>query len=145
MSVKPSNLAVPALLTLLGACSSIVDGTTQNITVNTNPPNAECGFYRQGTRIATVAATPGSALVDKTKHDITIVCVREGHQQATYFNKSGVAGATFGNIIAGGGIGWAIDSASGADNKYDAIVNLTLPPATTGPRAPKPPLPATFP
>ena len=145
MKLSLPRLAVPALLTLLGACSSIVDGTTQNITVNTNPPNAECGFYRQGTRIATVAVTPGSALVDKTKHDITIVCVREGHQQATYINKSGVAGATFGNIILGGGIGWAIDSASGADNKYDPNVNLTLPPATTGSGTPKTPLPATFP
>ena len=32
------------------------------------------------------------------------------------------------NIILGGGIGWAIDSASGADNKYTSPVNLTLVP-----------------
>lgn len=129
----------------LSGCSSIVDGTTQNIVVNTNPSNAECGFYRQGMRIATIASTPASALVDKTKHDITILCVREGHQPTTFFNKSGVAGATFGNIILGGGIGWAIDSASGADNKYDSPVNLTLTPATAGPNSPKPALPSSYP
>ncbi len=28
----------------------------------------------------------------------------------------------------GGGIGWAIDSASGADNKYTSPVNITLVP-----------------
>ncbi|MBL8701604.1 MAG: hypothetical protein JNK67_24705 [Alphaproteobacteria bacterium] len=130
---------------LLSACSSIVDGTTQQIAVNTNPAGAECGFYRQAQRIATIASTPASALVDKTKHDIAIVCVREGHQQTVYQNKSGVAGATFGNIILGGGIGWAIDSASGADNKYDSPVNMTLLPANSGPATPKTPLPATYP
>jgi len=36
----------------------------------------------------------------------------------------------FGNIVLGGGIGWAIDSASGADNKYDGVVNVTLVPAS---------------
>jgi hypothetical protein len=39
-----------------------------------------------------------------------------------------VAGATFGNIVLGRAIGWAIDSASGADNKYESPVNLTLVP-----------------
>ena len=75
---------------------------------------------------------PGSALIEKTKHDIWVVCVKLGYQQATYFNHSGAAGATVGNIILGGGIGWIIDSASGADNKYDSPVNLTLSPNPPG-------------
>ena len=119
-------------LVLLASCASIVEGTSQNITVNTNPAGADCGFYREGMKIATVQGTPGSALVNKTKHDIWIVCVKDGYQMATYFNHSGVAGGTFGNIVLGGGIGWAIDSASGADNKYDGAVNLTLAPAQPG-------------
>lgn len=56
-------------------------------------------------------------------------CNKQGYQEATYLNHSGAAGATFGNIVLGGGIGWAIDSASGADNKYDGVVNMTLVPA----------------
>ena len=51
-----------------------------------------------------------------------------GYQKATYHNKSGAAAATFGNIVLGGGIGWAVDSASGADNKYTSPVNITLAP-----------------
>jgi hypothetical protein len=43
-------------------------------------------------------------------------------------NKSGAAGATFGNIVLGGGIGWAVDSATGSDNKYDSPVNLSMVP-----------------
>jgi hypothetical protein len=94
--------------------------------VNTNPAGAACSLNRQGSSIARIEPTPGAATIKKTKYDITIVCNKEGFQEATYLNHSGAAGATFGNIVLGGGIGWAIDSASGADNKYDTPVNLTL-------------------
>jgi len=111
--------------------------------VNTNPPGADCGLYREGIRIATVQNTPGSALVNKTKHDIWVVCVKSGYEQASYFNKSAVAGATAGNIILGGGIGWIIDSATGADNKYDSPINLSMTPSQTASTAATV-LPATF-
>ena len=58
------------------------------------------------------------------------------YHKLTYFNKSDAAGATFGNIILGGGIGWAIDSASGADNKYTSPVNVSMVPVTAA--APEP-------
>jgi hypothetical protein len=83
-------------------------------------------------RIATVQNAPGSALVEKTKYDIWIACVKSGYQMATYYNHSGAAGATVGNILLGGGIGWAIDSATGSDNKYDSPVNITLSPNMPG-------------
>jgi hypothetical protein len=56
-------------------------------------------------------------------------------------NHSGVAGATFANILGGivtGGIAWGIDSASGADNKYESQVNMTLLPVASMPPAPSP-------
>lgn len=52
-------------------------------------------------------------------------------------NPAIAAGATFGNIVLGGGIGWAIDSASGADNKYTSPVNITLVPVKDETPAPK--------
>lgn len=129
---------------LLGGCSSIIEGRSQTLFVNTNPIGADCGIYRQNLRIATVQNAPGSALVEKTKHDIWVACVKPGYQMATFYNHSGAAGATFGNILLGGGIGWAIDSASGADNKYESPMNVTLVP--NGPGQPEGPatLPATF-
>jgi len=117
---------------LLGACSTIIEGRSQQILLNSNPAGADCGLYRQNLRIGMVQNTPGVVLVEKTKHDIWVVCVKPGYQMASYYNKSGAAGATFGNIILGGGIGWAIDSASGADNKYDSTVNMTLLPNAPG-------------
>ncbi len=136
------RLAVVALSLLSGACSSIIEGTTQEIAVNTNPSGASCQLKRAGGVIGTVDNTPSSITVKKTKDDITIACSKAGYQEATFINHSGAAGATFGNIILGGGIGWAIDSASGADNKYDSPVNITLVPAMAPAAANPAPAPA---
>jgi hypothetical protein len=126
------NIAAASACVMLGACSTIIEGRSQQIFVNSNPIGEDCGLYRQGMRIATVQNAPGSALVEKTKYDIWIACVKSGYQMATYYNHSGAAGATVGNILLGGGIGWAIDSATGSDNKYDSPVNITLSPNMPG-------------
>jgi len=120
--------AVTAIIcvSLLSACSSIIEGTSQEIMVNTNPAGANCSLEREGLSIARVDPTPGAATIKKTKYDITIRCNKQGYEEATYLNHSGTAGATFGNIILGGGVGWAVDSAAGADNKYDSPVNITM-------------------
>ncbi len=110
----------------LASCSSIIEGRSQEIMVNTNPAGASCTLTRHDETLGTIGPTPGSLYIEKTKYDIMITCQKKGYETATYLNHSGAAGATFGNIVAGGGIGWAIDSASGADNKYDSPVNITL-------------------
>ncbi len=123
-------LIISAILaiTLMGlsACSTIVEGRSQELAIITNPPNASCQMVREGIPIGTVNPTPGSLYVEKTKYDIFVTCKKAGYEDATYLNHSGAAGATVGNILLGGGIGWAVDSATGADNKYDTPINLTL-------------------
>jgi len=129
----------------LSGCASIVEGTSQELVVNTDPPGADCALMRQDIAIAKISPTPGAATVQKTKDDITVSCEKEGFEKASFLNHSGAAGATFANIILGGGIGWAIDSASGADNKYDSPVNITLVPigsAAVAPDAPAAAAPA---
>lgn len=118
---------------VLGGCSTIVDGTSQTLGVNTSPADASCVFLRDGKQIAKIDPTPGTVMVEKTKHDIIVECTKDGYQKATFINKSDVNAATFGNIIIGGGIGWAIDSATGSDNKYQATVSLTLTPEASAP------------
>lgn len=136
-------LVVAIAAASVAGCSSVIEGTSQEILVNTNPAGANCAFEREGNVIARIAQTPGGATIKKTKHDITVRCTMAGYQEATYLNNSGAAGATFGNIILGGGIGWAIDSASGADNKYDGVVNITLVPSSAAAQ-PAPARPATI-
>ncbi|RVU36362.1 hypothetical protein EOI86_14215 [Hwanghaeella grinnelliae] len=121
-------LSTLAFIVLLSACSSVIEGTSQEIVVNTVPEGANCALEREGQIIGRVDPTPGGITIEKTKHDLNIICSKDGYQEATFFNKSDVAGATVGNIILGGGIGWIIDSASGADNKYTTPVNITMVP-----------------
>lgn len=119
-------LTLMLVLSVCG-CASIMEGTTQEVLINTSPEGANCALNREGQTIARVNPTPGAVTIKKTKDDITIVCTKAGYEKATYINKSGSEGATFGNIILGGGIGWAVDSANGSDNKYDSPVNISLP------------------
>lgn len=133
MAIQFGKVLVICLAMGAGACSSIVDGTSQEIVVNTNPSGARCILYRTEATIGSVDPTPGAITVKKTKDDITIVCDKDGYQQTTYMNESGVAEATLGNIVLGGGIGWIIDSASGADNKYTSPVNVNLIPVVPAP------------
>lgn len=134
--MKSKILTALSILSLT-ACSSIIEGTSQEIVVNTTPKGADCSLEREGVSIGHVNPTPGAITIKKTKYNITIVCNKKGYEEATFFNKSDAAGATVGNIIAGGGIGWAIDSASGADNKYTSPVNITLLPKTSGRKSKK--------
>jgi hypothetical protein len=119
-----------ALALSLGACATITQGSSEDITVNTNPSGANCAINRQDAKIAQIDQTPGTVKIDKTKNDLTIVCDKVGYQQATYMVHSGVEPMTFGNIAIGGLIGWGIDSATGSDNHYDSPVNVTMVPAT---------------
>jgi hypothetical protein len=127
-------LALGALLVGLGSCSSIVQGTDQAIIVNTNPPEATCALTREGQEIGAVLSTPGSVTVSRTKHDITISCEREGYQTATFIadsgweSGSGAAGIAL-DVILTLGVSSAIDSATGADNRYQSPVNITMVPA----------------
>jgi hypothetical protein len=121
------HLITSALLAFcVSGCSTIVEGRSQLLSINTTPPGASCVLMRHGETLGSITPTPGTINVEKTKYDITVTCDMDGYEQATLIDKSGAAGATFGNIILGGGIGWAIDSATGSDNKYDTPVTITL-------------------
>ena len=137
-------LAAPLLL---GACATIIEGTTQEITVATDPAGAECGLYREGARIGTIAGTPGSVVIKKTKHDISMLCVKQGYQQASLANRADTAGWVAGNILfglLGGPIGVVVDAASGSGNKYDGAVRIALVPDPPDAPAMAAVLPASF-
>jgi len=126
-------VGLTALGFMLSGCAAIFEGVNQQITVNTNPGGASCVMRRPDTSglLAQIAATPGSAKIRKTKYDITIECNKDGYENASYVNHSGVAGVAFVDAVGGvltGGIAAGVDSATGADNKYDSVVNITLVP-----------------
>lgn len=128
--------ALCALTFAAGGCSTLTQGTTQEVYINTNPQEASCTLVREGKKIGQIQSTPSSVIVSKTKHDITIVCDKQGYQTASYINNSGwesgsgAAGIAL-DVVLTLGASSAIDSISGADNKYEPIVNITLVPNET--------------
>ncbi len=131
----------------LAACATAIEGTTQDIAVITIPAGAVCVLDRDGKQIGAISATPGSSHIEKSKYDITITCKKEGFEDAVVVDESGTAAASVGSFVADsvitGGLLGAADSISGADNKYDSTMTITLvakaaahPPMATQPAAP---------
>ncbi len=123
--MKKTILASIALLGLT-SCATILEGKNQTISIQSNPSCAKCGVFRQGQPIASVECTPSGVMIEKTKHDLTVTCTKQGYAPSSQILESGIEGAVAGNILVGGLIGWGIDSATGADNKYpnNVIVNM---------------------
>jgi hypothetical protein len=116
----------------LCGCVSVFEGTSQDIAINTNPPDASCVLDRPELPIGGIVKTPGTVTVRKSKYDITVRCNKPGYQEATYLNHSGTSATIAANVavdlILTAGLSSIIDSSTGADNKYDSVVNVMLAP-----------------
>jgi hypothetical protein len=137
--MKLSALAALALAgAALSGCATVVNGTTQSISVSTaNVAGANCTLTNsEGTWFVT---TPGSVVVHKTKTDIQATCKKDGYQDASTTIAAKFGAMTVGNVIAGGVIGIVVDAASGANYSYPQATDIPM--AAIG--AP-PPAAATF-
>ena len=130
MKTFPPVLAAAAKLS---ACSSIIEGTSQEIAVNTNPPGAMCRFEREGTVIATIPVTPAATTIKKTKHDIT--SLREGGTSDGDLHEHRMSPAPPSATSSSAAASAGRSIPHGADNKYTSPVNITL-----VPQAPRPAL-----
>ncbi len=124
---KTKFAALAALVCAFGlsGCATIIDGTTQPVSVNTTPQDgAKCTLTNsQGTWYVT---SPGSTTVHKTKNDLMVTCAKDGFAGGQVLAKSHFGGATAGNVIAGGVIGIGIDAASGANFYYNSPITVDL-------------------
>jgi hypothetical protein len=109
---------------LLTSCASIVSGTQQSVFIDTPHVNgAECKLTDSKNGSWYLPSTPGSTSILKGNGPLNVVCSKEGYETATVSAEEAVAGATFGNIILGGGIGIFVDAATGAAQMYpDKII-----------------------
>lgn len=117
--------AVAALGIALSGCATIIDGTTQSVSVNTTPEEgASCTVVNsQGTWYVT---SPGSTTVHKSKTDLDVTCTKSGYKPGHLIAASHFTGKTAGNIIAGGIVGVGVDAASGANFHYDSPITVPL-------------------
>lgn len=121
-------VATAAAALAMSGCATITKGSSQSVTVLTDPNGAECRFDRAGQSLAIVNPTPGTVQIDKSKDAITIRCKKDGYMETAGTLDSEFQGMTFGNILFGGIIGVAVDAGSGAMNQYPSSLTLNLVP-----------------
>ena len=120
------------LAATLPACATLTTGTTQAITVVTDPPGASCQLRRDNAIIATVSNTPGTAQVTKSSRDITVNCTRPGHTDGGTTLGAQFQAMTLGNVLVGGLVGVIVDASSGATSTYPSTITLSLVPIAGG-------------
>ncbi len=118
-------LLMLSLSLILGACASIVEGDNQIMSVETpNCENAKCKLTNeQGTYF--VSETPGTVSINKSASPLIIECGKAGKKEIMSV-ESGTEGMAFGNILAGGIIGAAVDMSTGAAYVYPTSVQHPL-------------------
>src|SRR5262245_58820579 len=129
--------AVMALSAFASGCATVTRGSTQAVNLHTDPDGAVCDISRESKVVASLAATPGQVMVSKEFAAIDVSCRKTGYQPSDVRVESSVEAWTFGNILIGGIIGFAVDAASGAMRQYPQFLTLTLVPeefATTDAR-----------
>jgi hypothetical protein len=114
-------------LLLLCACASIVDGKNQQMSVETSPGGASCTLNNDQGKW--YVESPGSVTIQRSLEDLKVYCKKSDLSgKATVV--SGVKGVAFGNILAGGIIGVAIDRSNGSAFEYPQ--NITIPMSAKG-------------
>ena len=132
-------LLAAAACAALGGCASITRGTTEQITVTTEPPGA-------AVRTSMAHACPASPCTFQVgrKDEFVVTASKPGYRDASMPVKTKVAGngaAGFaGNVLVGGVIGMGVDASTGAAlDHYPNPVVLTLEPIVPEPAAKKGP------
>ena len=124
--IKVACLAsTAASVLMLASCASIVDGTSQAITVSTAPVVGATCVLKNNKGQWRVYKTPGIVTVHRSYGDMTVNCMKIYHSPAHKIVKSTTKGMAFGNVVFGGFIGGAIDAGTGA--AYDYPANILVP------------------
>jgi hypothetical protein len=125
-----SHLAVITLVCgLSSGCASIVDGSTQSVSVDTpSVTGATCSLTNNKGEWY-INSTPGSVSVHRSYENLVVVCQKPGYDTATDNVKSSTKGMAAGNILFGGVIGAGVDCADGAAYDYPTNIHVPMQPA----------------
>jgi hypothetical protein len=122
------NTAICVLSVLLAGCSTIVEGTEQQISGNTpGIPGAMCQLQSPAIGTRTVQ-TPANVILPKSKHNVAVSCTAQCYSPGVGTLGSHAEVMTAGNVIFGGLIRLGVDAASGAMNTYDPSVEVIMTP-----------------
>jgi len=127
---RPVGAAFCALVALASTgCASIVGGTSQVVSVETNAagrsaPGARCALSNpKGEYFVT---TPGTVTINRAYDDLIVRCDLAGVGQGSTSVKSTTKAMAFGNLVFGGVIGAAVDIGSGAAYEYPVMITVEM-------------------
>jgi hypothetical protein len=121
-------MLVVTLESLISGCATVTQGSSQSLLINTDPAGAKCEVLREGTQIGEVDPTPGSIEIRKSNKDLQLRCRKQGFREAAGTLPSSFDAWTLGNILIGGIIGVVVDAGSGAINRYEPQITVSLEP-----------------
>lgn len=68
-----------AVATGAAGCATAIRGTTQIVSIASDPPGAQCTLSRDRMEVAAVAATPDRVTIARGASDLVVHCRREGY------------------------------------------------------------------
>jgi hypothetical protein len=106
-------------------CATIIQGTTQEIPVSSDPPGVKLTVDSKSN-----FTTPTVLVLSRNEPHILEFSL-DGHHPEVVRLRPAFSTVTAGNIILGGLIGWGVDSASGAQSRLvPTAVHISLRPMT---------------
>lgn len=139
------GLFVILLMSILATgCASITGSRNQPISVTTThegKPIAGAYCTLVNDKGTFYVNTPGTVTVLKAYGDMSATCKKEESHVGVFVFQSANEGAVWGNILAGGLIGYAVDASTGAGFSYPPTLNIemikgnVIPALPTGPQA----------
>ncbi len=125
--------AVVACALSMTACASIVGGRYQKVEVETRAADqsirADCTLSNGQGEVRVM--TPGTAVVHRSSHDLSVSCQKDGQQIARQSYDASIRGMVWGNILFGGLIGIVVDFSDGASHHYPNKLNVLVPSSAT--------------
>ena len=128
------NLAIISLVLFSSGCASITGSKNQPVSINAicdGEPVAEASCTLMNDKGSWYVKTPGSVMIQKAYGDLAVDC-KKGDAVASDKFKSRSNGGVWGNLIAGGIVGYAVDASSGAGFDYPTSMTVKLTPPCPG-------------
>ena len=94
----------------LSGCATVINGTSQDYKIKTDPSGATVKFTNGSTCVSPCEMSL------KRRHDTRADITREGYKPVYVLVQSKTGGAAAGNILLGGLIGGVVDGSNGATN-----------------------------
>ena len=111
---------------MTSGCASIVSGSSQSVTVETDSCREATCELRNDKGKWYVTRTPGSVTIQRSYEELAVSCRKGDEISPTASHKSTTKSMAFGNILFGGIIGAGVDIGSGAAYEYPSVIQVAF-------------------